>query len=481
MKLKPLFIFGLAALVSGCSLFGKGGKDSSRTTGWTYNDPETGNIPNMSGYNQEAGPGLVFVQGGTFTMGRVEQDVMYRNDNYPRRVTVPSFYLDETEVSNQDYREFTHWTARVYPNDIERVKAITPDSSVWRTELGYNEPYVNNYFRHPAFADYPVVGVSWEQAEAYCTWRTDRVNEQILVEKKILNHDPAQSGQNVYTTQTYLGGLYEGTTGDRPVENPDGTTRRVQWEDGVLLPVYRLPTEAEWEYAAYGLIGNTDGELLTDRKLYPWNGAYLRDDNKKDKGQMKANFVRGRGDMMGMAGALNDNADISAPVYSYSPNDYGLFCMSGNVNEWVADVYRTMSFSEMDEFSPFRGNVITEYRRDANGQLMKNEYGELIRDTIQGMDYRNYSDGDKNSQIIEGDDWNAAQEKGTEGMYVQDDQPGSLSSLITDDVRVYKGGSWKDRPYWLVPGTRRYLDQEKAKNDLGFRCAMTRVGSPQGL
>ncbi len=481
MKLKPLFIFGLAALVSGCSLFGKGGKDSSRTTGWTYNDPETGNIPNMSGYNQEAGPGLVFVQGGTFTMGRVEQDVMYRNDNYPRRVTVPSFYLDETEVSNQDYREFTHWTARVYPNDIERVKVITPDSSVWRTELGYNEPYVNNYFRHPAFADYPVVGVSWEQAEAYCTWRTDRVNEQILVEKKILNHDPAQSGQNVYTTQTYLGGLYEGTTGDRPVENPDGTTRRVQWEDGVLLPVYRLPTEAEWEYAAYGLIGNTDGELLTDRKLYPWNGAYLRDDNKKDKGQMKANFVRGRGDMMGMAGALNDNADISAPVYSYSPNDYGLFCMSGNVNEWVADVYRTMSFSEMDEFSPFRGNVITEYRRDANGQLMKNEYGELIRDTIQGMDYRNYSDGDKNSQIIEGDDWNAAQEKGTEGMYVQDDQPGSLSSLITDDVRVYKGGSWKDRPYWLVPGTRRYLDQEKAKNDLGFRCAMTRVGSPQGL
>jgi len=99
MKLKPLIIFGLAALVSGCSLFGKGGKDTSRTTGWSYNDPETGNIPNISGYNQEAGPGLVFVQGGTFTMGRVEQDVMYRNDNYPRRVTVPSFYMDETEVS----------------------------------------------------------------------------------------------------------------------------------------------------------------------------------------------------------------------------------------------------------------------------------------------------------------------------------------------------------------------------------------------
>jgi len=482
MKLKPLFIFGLAVLVSGCSLFGKGGgKDSSRTTGWAYNDEETGNIPNISGYEQDAGPGLVFIQGGTFTMGRVEEDVMYRNDNYPRRVTVPSFYMDETEVSNQDYREFTYWTERVYPNDSKRLHSITPDSSVWRTALGYNEPYVNNYFRHPAYSEYPVVGVSWEQAEAYCAWRTDRVNEQILVDKKILTHDATQQGQNVFTSNTYLGGLYEGTAGDKPIEEADGTTRRVRWEDGIMQPIYRLPTEAEWEFAAYGLIGNTDGELLTDRKLYPWNGAYLRDDRKKEKGQMKANFVRGRGDMMGMAGALNDNADISAPVFSYSPNDYGLYCMSGNVNEWVADVYRPMSFNDVDEFSPFRGNVITDYRRDENGQMMRNEYGELVKDTIPGMDYRNFDDGDKNSQVIEGADWTSAQNKGTKGMYVQEDQPGTLSSLITDDVRVFKGGSWKDRPYWLVPGTRRYLEQTKAQNDLGFRCAMSRVGSPQGM
>lgn len=481
MKLKPLFIFILAALVSGCGLFGGGKKDTSRTTGWSYNDDETGNIPNISGYEQEAGPGLVFVQGGTFTMGRVEQDVMYRNDNFPRRVTVPSFYMDETEVSNQDYREFTHWTSRVYPNDPGKTKSITPDSSVWRSELAYNEPYVENYFRHPAYSEYPVVGVTWEQAEAYCKWRTDRVNEQVLVDKDILTHDPSQSGQNVYTTKTYLTGLYEGTAGDKPIENNDGTTRRVKWEDGVLMPEYRLPTEAEWEYAAYGLIGNTDGELLTDRKLYPWNGAYLRDDKKKDKGQMNANFVRGRGDMMGMAGALNDNADIAAPVFSYQPNDYGLYCMAGNVNEWVADVYRPMSFNDVEEFSPFRGNVITEYRRDANGQLMRNEYGELIKDTIPGMDYRNYDDGDRNSQVIEGENWTEAQDKGTEGMYIQDDRQGSFSSLIDDEVRVYKGGSWEDRPYWLVPGTRRYLEQTKAKRDLGFRCAMTRVGSPQGL
>lgn len=484
MKLKTLFIVFLAAIVSSCGMFGgKNGKgrkgDSSRTTGWEYNAEETGNIPHISGYEQETGPGLTFVQGGTFTMGRVEQDVMYRWDNHPRRVTVASFYMDETEVSNQDYREYTHWLGRVYPGDRAKLDAALPDTAKWRKELAYNEPYVNNYFRHPAYSDYPVVNINWEQATAYCAWRTDRVNEQILVNRGILAHDNTQTGQNVFTTDTYLAGLYQGTEGQKPQENPDGTTRRVKFEDGITLPTYRLPTEAEWEYAAYGLIGNTDGELLTDRKIYPWNGAYLRQDAKKGKGRMKANFIRGRGDMMGMAGALNDNADIAAPVFSYEPNDYGLYCMSGNVNEWVADVYRPLSFNDVDEFNPFRGNVITEQKRDANGTWMVDKYGEIIKDTI--ADERNYLDGDPNSQVVEGDNWNAAKNNKTDGMYIQDNRPGAFSSLISDEVRVYKGGSWADRPYWLVPGTRRYLEQTKAQDDIGFRCAMTGVGSPEGF
>ena len=479
MKLRTLSIVFLAAFISGCGLFGKKGGGVSHTTGWSYNDPETGDIPYLSGYEQPTGPGLVFIEGGTFTMGRVEEDVIYKWDNTPRRITVASFYMDETEVSNQDYREYLHWIGRVYPGDREKKNEALPDTLQWRDELAYNDPYIQNYLRHPAYSDYPVVGVSWIQANEYCKWRTDRVNEQILVSKGIITHDNAQSGQNVFTTETYLASLYQGTDGRRPMESSDGTPRRVRWEDGILLPDYRLPTEAEWEYAALGLIGNSEGELLTSRKLYPWNGTYLREDRKRGKGQMKANFVRGSGDMMGMAGALNDNADIAAPVFSYEPNDYGLYCMAGNVNEWVYDVYRPLSFNEVAEFQPVRGNIFTEYRRDENGDLVRDEYGELIKDTV--ADYRNYIDGDMNSQIIEGISWIEAEDKGTEGMYVKGETPGDISSLIDDNTRVYKGGSWKDRAYWLIPGTRRYLNETKSMNDLGFRCAMTRVGSPEGF
>lgn len=483
MKFKAILFLGLAVLMAGCGLFGKGGsggKNVSSTTGWEYNNPDNGGFQADVDYKQNTGPGLVFIEGGTFTMGRVEQDVMYDWNNIPRRITVASFYMDETEVSNLDYREYIFWLERVYPENPEKLTAALPDTLVWREELAYNEPYIQNYFRHPAYSNYPVVGISWEQADAYCKWRTDRVNEKILIDRGVLQHDNTQGGQNVFTTESYLAGLYQGTEGDKPMEDAAGNPRKLTWEDGVLLPSYRLPTEAEWEYAAYGLIGNADGELLTERKLYPWNGSYLRDDSKRDRGQMMANFVRGRGDMMGMAGSLNDNADITAPVNSYKPNDYGLYCMAGNVNEWVSDVYRPLNQQDVAEFQPFRGNIFTQYKRDADGNLLRNEFGELIVDTI--ADYRNYQDGDYRSQIIEGPDWQAMQDQlSTEDMYIKGEDAGQFSSLISDKVRVYKGGSWKDRAYWLIPGTRRFLDQDQATNDIGFRCAMTRVGSPQGF
>jgi len=194
---------------------------------------------------------------------------------------------------------------------------------------------------------------------------------------------------------------------------------------------------------------------------------------------------------MGVAGSLNDNGSITVDVKSYWPNDYGLYCMAGNVNEWVQDVYRPLSAEDVDGFNPFRGNVYTDLKRDANGNLLtKDELGHMQVDTVndadvadrfnyQKGDYRNYRDGDKLSSIQISKDWSNDDGFNSSQMYIQNEE--EYFSLINDNVRVIKGGSWKDRAYWLNPSTRRYLAQEAARDDLGFRCAMIRVGSPSGF
>jgi sulfatase modifying factor 1 len=212
-----------------------------------------------------------------------------------------------------------------------------------------------------------------------------------------------------------------------------------------------------------------------------------------------ANFVRGRGDMMGVAGSLNDNGSITTDVKSYWPNDYGLYCMAGNVSEWVQDVYRPLTSDDFDEFNPFRGNVYTDLRRDANGRVVtKGNLGRLYVDTVKDVDvatrynyqkgdYRNYRDGDLQSAIPAGGDWNTDDnKKASLRMYAQEMGSGTSAqndfvTLINDNARVYKGGSWKDRAYWLNPSTRRFLDQSESRDDIGFRCAMIRVGSPAGF
>lgn len=479
-RLSILFIVLIFSL-AGCNSTQKANParsgQASRTTGWNSKDMKVFGFTDPEYIEQQTGPGLKFVQGGTFIMGRIDEDVMGDWDNQPRRVTVASFYMDETEVTNYAYRQYLAWLGYVYPGTTKSQDA-TPDTLVWRSALAYNEPYVQNYLRHPSYSNYPVVGVNWVQASGYCKWRTDRVNENLLIENGYLSLDSAEQNANVFTTEGYLNGYYTG----KPGKNED----KIRWENGLLLPNYRLPTEAEWEYAALGLIGEADGELLTERRMYPWSGQYIRQEDKTLKGQMKANYTRGRGDLMGMAGALNDAADISNDVFSYEPNDYGLYCMAGNVNEWVADVYRPLSPMDIEEFQPYRGNVITEYKRGTDGKVEFDEYGQIVLDTI--ADYRNYRDGDFQSTLIEGSDWssikpdNKAQStKTTNYMYIQEDNKGVINSMITDEVRVYKGGSWKDRAYWLNPGSRRYLNENDAKSDLGFRCAMTRLGPPTSL
>ena len=485
LNIKHLVIFlvgvaTVAILTTSC-----GSKQTSRTTGWEYNNPENGGFEVAEVPNQIAGPGLILIEGGTFTMGATEDNPFYEWNNSPRKVTVSSFYMDQTEVSNLDYLEYIYWLNRVYGENFPLVvqKAL-PDTLIWRDKLAYNEPLVNTYFRHPSYHNYPVVGVTWLQANDYASWRTDRVNENQLIDAGILDFDPDQKDENNFNSDAYLAGQYEGLVKEGKEDlNPDGTgIRNVRFEDGIMLPNYRLPTEAEWEYAALGLIGNTLYNRVVERREYPWNGSGVRTDERKYYGSFVANFKRGSGDYMGVAGNLNDGADLPAPVGSYWPNDYGLYNMAGNVSEWVLDIYRPMSHEDVADYNPFRGNIYKNKVKDIDGGLVEKDslgrirYEEITaEEAANRKNYRkannvNYRDGDYQSTIQA--DWLGDDPESTSQMYEY-----GVTTLISDKARVIKGGSWKDGVYYLSPGVRRYLNEDEGSSTIGFRCAMIRVGS----
>ena len=187
---------------------------------------------------------------------------------------------------------------------------------------------------------------------------------------------------------------------------------------------------------------------------------------------------------MGVAGNLNDGALIPTEVSSYWPNDYGLYNMAGNVAEWVLDVYRPLTFQDVADLQPFRGNVFTVKQTDEDGFLSpKDSLGRLKyrevtpeeaanRKNYRKADNINYKDGDYSSTISS--DWLVApaESNTTQLMYDYGN-----TSLISDQSRVYKGGSWRDPAYYLSPSVRRYLNENQSANNIGFRCAMTRMGS----
>jgi gliding motility-associated lipoprotein GldJ len=478
MNIKLGKYFSLIILVLSLSACSKksGGGDRDSATGWVYNDPNWGGFEKFNESQQVTGPNLVPIEGGTFSMGLTEQDVTFEWNNVPRRVTVSSFYMDESEVTNQNWKLYVEWLQKTYTSYPEVSVQALPDFNVWRDELAYNEPLVETYYKHPSYNDYPVVGVSWLQAQRYCEWRSDRVNEMLLIEKGILNPSPDAKDSESFNTSAYLEGQYQGNVKKNLPDLKTGGERGVRFEDGILLPSYMIPTEAQWEYAALALQGNqavSGDELITDRRIYPWNGNTARyKKHNKNQGNILANFKRGKGDYMGMSGALNDNASIPATVRSFLPNDFGLYHMAGNVSEWTADVFRPMTSQELvdadnNDLNPYRGNYYTEVIRDKDGKAIeKDSLGRLKRKSLTDEELANRENYRKSNVKNYNDDDSEDVEYGY-----------GKTSLISDKARVIKGGSWADRLFWLSPGARRFKDEDKSDRTIGFRCSMSRVGA----
>lgn len=452
------------SILQSCSLLGKKGGGVSSTTGAAYgsgNDTlayqpyDIQNLPNP--------PGMVFVQGGRTILGSFEQDLFGARDNIERTVTVNSFYMDETEITNKDWKEYVYYQFHPMVEEMgkdteikddpnnpfipattshngQELADLVPNDSVWSSDFSFNDVYSQNYYSNPGFNDYPVVGVTWRQVVDYCAWRTDFVNytqiisavgfDELPDEFKLEFYNPdgslqmlGASASNSGTQEIFLDELDQLQQDIIAYINQN---KKMFIEKGLYLPEFRLPNEAEWEYAAKATVGT---QYLDENeeygRIYPWDGRGVRNPYGKRRGDFLANFKRGRGDYAGIAGTINNDSDvIPSRVGTYEPNDFGLFNMGGNVSEWVNDTYRPLSFDDFEDLNPVRKDGTNDPESNYGWAAGRNEF----------------------------------------------------RSLINDRSKVYKGGSWKDVAYWMSPGTRRYLDQDKATNTLGFRCAMISVG-----
>ncbi len=416
------YLIAAAAIISGstsCNLLGgKGGSSNS-----VPNDGQLHGVSPDTKWTPTRPPGMVYVAPGTFHMGPSDEDVNYSFTARNKSVSISGFWMDATEVTNNEYRQFTNWVRDsiaaklmgyvkqgqdgneyvdwtkvktikwgdkstiekidaiivtpdnrifgkkeldankiVYQSEVFDFKAaaqnrdetvprsafiiktqvkVYPDSLCWVRDFAYsyNEPMAKKYYNHPAYGNYPVVGVNWKQATAFCEWRTHYLNAFLQSKKRAEESD------------------------------------------------FRLPTEAQWEYAARGGLSQSP---------YPWGGPYLR--NKK--GCLLANFKPGRGNYPEDGGFYTVRAD------AYWPNAFGLYNMAGNVAEWTGSLYYEGGYNMQHDMNP---------------------------------DIR----------------WNA-----------KSSDPPRMKR------KVVRGGSWKDVGHFLQTSTRAYEYMDTSKSYIGFRCVL---------
>jgi gliding motility-associated lipoprotein GldK len=407
-----LFTF---TFLTGCKMLGKNKKGKALPS-----DGQLYGVEPSRNWSLPKPPGMIYIPPGTFHMGPSDEDMNFSYTARNKQVSINSFWMDATEITNNEYRQFTNWVRdstaaklmgfvkagtdgtetidwkkaktikwgdkatmekvdamiltpdnRIFnkkeidptklvfhseifdfkeaaksPKGVQRSKFIVkkdlqiyPDTLCWVRDFAYsyNEPMAKKYYSHPAFGNYPVVGISWKQATAFCEWRTQYLNGFLESKKRMTESD------------------------------------------------FRLPTEAQWEYAARG--GRSQSP-------YPWGGPYLRN----RKGCLLANFKPGRGNYPEDGGFYTVRAD------AYWPNDFGLYNMSGNVAEWTSSLFYEGGYS---------------FQHDMNPEVR----------------------------------WNA-----------KESDPPRMKR------KVLRGGSWKDVGYYLQTSARTYEYQDTSKSYIGFRC-----------
>ncbi len=480
-----LFFLNIFWAQDGALTKSKKKKKENQAIGWNYN----GEFEKFEVVEQEIAPGMILIEGGFLRGIQLPMDLNFsKSDSLIKKTrsrstsySIASFYIADNEVTNKEYREFVDWvkirkamdilaanhpskrlsngnyneeipidwkdpvllqyfspngsykgnTNQLYHNYtvikndsikiIDSIQtAIYPDTLCWLREYDLkNRKGMINYFSDMKYNDYPVVGVTWNQAKAYCQWRSDRVNEKILLRERII-----EKKSYYFTTESYLNteSTYNG--------------RKVKKEEGILLPNFRLPTNAEWQFAAVYL-----DDSCNVNHYYPWGSNEVMD--KKERYHANFGRILDQNGLM-IKSLAEDKFLFTAPVGSYKPNQTGLNDMAGNVSEWVEDFFKINEeflFKDLDSNTAFRV---------AHRILRSSEY---IDSTKQF--YRNLIEDYINERIK------------FETIYFNN-----------SPVKIVKGGSWADASLYLMPGVDTFYKEDASSAKIGFRVAMDSIGSP---